>query len=161
MKLITDNSCKIGILCYFLHMFWECPVILDFWKWVAQTLSDLLAVKLPLSPALLLLGDNANIVLNLQKRRLFMAGLTAAKSILNGWFEPQCDRGSVWLRFYLSILILERSTAKLHGASTMTLNNWTKGIDFIKALSKKYTASMGSYYLNGVLAYSIYEPSLF
>lgn len=138
MKLMTDNSCKIchiGIPGYFLHMFWECPVILDFCKRVAQTLSDLLAVKLPLSPALLLLGDNSNIVLNLQKRRLFMAGLTAAKkSILNGWFEPQCDRGSVWLSFYLSILILERSTAKLHGASTTTLNNWTKGIDFIKAL---------------------------
>lgn len=58
--------------------------------------------------------------------------------------EPKCDVTSLWLCYRHNILILKRCTARLHRASMATLNNWSKGVDFIVNLleSNQYQYGM-------------------
>uniref|UniRef100_A0A8C9XF99 Reverse transcriptase zinc-binding domain-containing protein n=1 Tax=Sander lucioperca TaxID=283035 RepID=A0A8C9XF99_SANLU len=71
----------------FLHAFWECPVVLPFWKEVLRKLGDWLE-RLPESPLFCLLGDSTLLPQGVNKGQhaLLTAGLiTAARLILRNW----------------------------------------------------------------------------
>ena len=124
MKIITSLKCDLCTLTTsgtFLHMYWECPNVFAFWRQICSTLSDMLDVHIPLSPNLLLLNDDSTLELTLQQRRILWAGLTAAKKMLAlRWQPPHTLSWQQWSYSFVDIVMMERSVARVHGASQKT-----------------------------------------
>ena len=94
-----------------------------------------LSVSIPLSPTLLLLSDDSNLMLSIQQRKVAMAALTAAKkSILKGWFEHNLSLSQLWCVYFLNILILERAAARFHKSKAATLRFWTSASNHVTPL---------------------------
>ncbi len=115
MKLQSNLNCHICNTTSsgtFLHMFWECPVVISLWTHVNLVLSSLLWIDWSVNPSLCLNDDSGLCISSMQKRMLF-AGFTAAKkTIIQNWFTPHMCRKTYpflppfWLDFELSICLL-------------------------------------------------------
>lgn len=117
----------------FLHMFWECPIISIFWKYVIEMLSKFLDTTLVLDPCFCLLNDDSSLEISLRDKRLAFAGFTAAKkTILQLWFKPDISAKCYWIRSLLDIASLEETTAQLNNASLSTVNAWKELCSRIK-----------------------------
>ncbi len=93
----------------------------SFWKQISHTLSDILEVKIPLSPTLLLLNDSSSSDLSLQQKCILWAGLTSAKKMLALRWQPLHSlTWQQWANSLLDIVMMEQSVARMHGASHKT-----------------------------------------
>lgn len=135
MKLVGDPICRIcslGKIGTFLHVFWECPKIANFWKYVVSVLSNLLGVVVPLSPDVLLLADGSKLELNMKSEKILLAGLTAAKkTILKGWMETSNAYNAIWLGYFYDVILLEKTTARIHKAKDNTIAAWNTAAEKI------------------------------
>lgn len=85
MKFKDKPNCTLcftGTVGTFFHMIWECPGVANFWKMVQSELSLLMSTPIPLSPSVFILNDLSQLKLPKSPRRVFLAGLTAAKKML-------------------------------------------------------------------------------
>lgn len=81
-------------------------------------------------------GNTCDINLNWMKMCFFMCALTAAKrSILKACFDTSGNLRQTWKLYYLYILTLESSTAKLNRASFTMLTGWYSATAAIKELN--------------------------
>ena len=104
-----------------------------FWKEISLTLSDILKIRIPVSPALLLLNDDSSLNLSLQHKRILWAGLTAAKRMLAlRWQPPHSLAWQHWANSFLEIVLMEWSVARMHGASHETLQAWETAYKLVK-----------------------------
>lgn len=116
-------------------MMWECPPVAKFWTSVATTLSNLLSVKVPVDIPVLLLNDLSELNIDRLKKRIVLAGLTAAKKmIVLRWKPPQVLSTRQWILSFLDVVYLELSTARVHGATEKTLNGWRLAADSLKEM---------------------------
>ena len=76
------DLCSLGVSGSFLHMVWDCPDVKAFWGSVANKLSVVLCLQVPVLPNILLLNDLSVLELSIRHRRWLLAGLTAAKKWL-------------------------------------------------------------------------------
>ncbi len=98
MKLQPNFNCHIcntassGTL---LHMFWECPIIINLWTHVNLVLSSLLQIDWSVNPSLCLLNDDSGLCISSMQKRMLFAGFTAAKeTIIQNWFtQHMCKHG--------------------------------------------------------------------
>lgn len=136
MKIATSPNCDLcplNVQGSFLHVYWECPGVVGFWKEISLTLSDILKIKIPVSPALLLLNDDSSLILSLQHRRILWAGLTAAKKMLAlRWQPPHSLAWQQWANSFLEIVLMEWSVARMHGANHKTLQGWEAAHKLVK-----------------------------
>lgn len=62
MKFILDSTCQAchpGAVGTYLHVFWECPKIVNLWKHVIFVFNKVFNMVVPLSPQVLLLLDDS------------------------------------------------------------------------------------------------------
>ncbi len=62
MKLQSNFNCHICNTASsgtFLHMFWECPIVISLWSHVNLVLSSLLRIDWSVNPSLCLLNDDS------------------------------------------------------------------------------------------------------
>lgn len=128
---ITDDPnctlCPLNVVGTFFHMMWECPDVLEFWDEVASKLSNLLSVIVPRSPTVLLLNDLSTIHITKHRKRLLLAGLTAAKRMIAlRWKPPHLISVRLWILSFLDIIYLEQSVARIHGACEANVALWTR-----------------------------------
>ncbi len=100
MKLQSNLNCHICTTTSsgtFLHMFWECPVVISLWTHVNLVLSSLLRIDWFVNPSLCLLNDDSGFCISSMQKRMLFAGFTAAKTtIIQNWFTPHmCRKTSV------------------------------------------------------------------
>ncbi len=130
MKVRSDPYCHLcnkSTIGSYLHMFWECPVVVPFWESVCSILSDYMQLDIPRDPLLLLLLDDSSLQLNVHQKRTLLAASTAAKkTILKLWIEPSTPITFTWLSYFRDIVLLEGTTARLNGAKDNTIQSWTK-----------------------------------
>ncbi len=83
----------------FLHMFWECPVVISLWTHVNLVLSSLLRIDWSVNPSLCLLNNDSSLCISSMQKRMLFAGFTAAKkTIIQNWFTPHMCRKTYWIR---------------------------------------------------------------
>ncbi len=115
MKLQSNLNCHICNTTSsgtFLHMFWECPVVISLWTHVNLVLSSLLRIDWSVNPSLCLLNDDSGLCINSMQKRMLFAGFTAAKkTIIQNWFTPHMCRKTYWIRNLLQIVSCECTTA--------------------------------------------------
>lgn len=128
MKLQASYDCHICNCSSpgtFLHMFWSCPIISDFWSHVNSVLSQLLDISYFPNPALCLLNDTSDIPLKLVQCKMLFAGFTSAKkTITKHWFTPDVCMKSFWIHSLTKIVNMELTTARLNKARPATVESW-------------------------------------
>ncbi len=94
MKLQSNLNCHICNTTSsgtFLHMFWECPVVISLWTHVNLVLSSLLRIDWSVNPSLCLLNDDSGLCISLMQKRMLFAGFTAAKKTkIQNWLHHTC-----------------------------------------------------------------------
>ncbi len=127
MKLQSNLNCHICNTTSsgtFLHMFWECPVVISLWTHVNLVLS-LLRLDWSVNPSLCRLNDGSGLCIgSVQKRMLFIVVFTAVKPAIQNWFTPYMCRKTYWIRILLQIVSCECTTARVGGARPSTIDAW-------------------------------------
>ncbi len=128
MKLQPNFNCHICNTASsgtFLHMFWECPVVISLWTHVNLLLSSLLQIDWLVNPSLCLLNDDSGLCISSMQNRMLFAGFTAAKkTIIQNWFTPHMCGKTYWIRSLLQIVTYECTTARINGAKPSTVDAW-------------------------------------
>ncbi len=128
MKLQSNLNCHICNTTSsgtFLHMFWECPVVISLWTYVNLVLSSLLRIDWSVNPSLCLLNDDSGLCISSMQKRMLFAGFTAVKkTIIQNWFTPHMCREAYWIRSLLQIVSCECTTARVGGARPSTIEAW-------------------------------------
>ncbi len=128
MKLQSNCNCHICNTTSsgtFLHMFWECPVVISLWTHVNLVLSALLRIDWSVNPSLCLLNDDSGLCISSMQRRMLFAGFTAVKkTIIQNWFTPHMCRKTYWIRNLMQIVSCECATAWVGGARPSTIDAW-------------------------------------
>ncbi len=120
-----------------IHMFWDCPQIAFLCSLVQDLLSDLLKTQIQKDPLLFIFLDDSSLSLSVNQKRILSAALsTAKKVILKLWMDPSTPVRLTWISYLLDIARLERTTAKIHGATRKTIQFWLDLIDTVSDLSK-------------------------
>ncbi len=81
MKLQSNLNCHICNTTSsgtFLHMFWECPVVISLWTHV----NLVLWIDWSVNPSLCLLNDDSGLCISSMQRRMLFAGFTAVKKTI-------------------------------------------------------------------------------
>ncbi len=128
MKLQSNLNCHICNTTSsgtFLHMFWECPVVISLWTHVNLVLSSLLRIDWSVNPSLCLLNDDSGLCISSMQKRMLFAGFTAVKkTIIQNWFTPHMCREAYWIRSLLQIVSCECTTTRVGGARPSTIEAW-------------------------------------
>ncbi len=85
----------------FLHVFWECPVVIDLWTRVNLVLSSSLQTDCFVDTGLCLLDDDSGLFISLIQRRRLFAGFAAAKrTMIQNWCAPHVCGEAYWIAFF-------------------------------------------------------------
>lgn len=138
MKIINDSLCNLcsskaqGTFC---HMFWDCPPVGHFWSNVASKLSDLIHETVAVNTRVLVLNDMSVFNISMLKKRVILAGLTAAKKLIaTRWKPPHSLSIKAWTLSFLDVVYMELSTARINGANESTLNTWRSTVVTLKEM---------------------------
>ncbi len=108
MKLQSNSNCHVCNTASsgtFLHMFWECPIVISLWTHVNLVLSSLLRIDWFANPSLCLLNDDSGLCISSMQKRMLFAGFTAAKkTIIQNWFTPHMCGKTYWIHSLLQIV---------------------------------------------------------
>ncbi len=122
---MNSHICNTTSSGTFLHMFWECPVVISLWTHVNLVLSSLLRIDWSVNPSLCLLNDDSGLCISSMQKRMLFAGFTAVKkTIIQNWFTPHMCREAYWIRSLLQIVSCECTTARVGGARPSTIEAW-------------------------------------
>ncbi len=128
MKLQSNLNCHICNTASsgtFLHMFWECPIIISLWTHANLVLSSLLRIDWSVNPSLCLLNDDSGLCISSMQKRMLFAGFTAAKkTIIQNWFTPHMCGKTYRIHSLLQIVTCECATARVGGARPSTIDAW-------------------------------------
>ncbi len=128
IKLQPNSNCHICNTASsgtFLHMFWECPVVISLWTHVNLVLSSLLQIDWLVNPSLCLLNDDSGLCISSMQKRMLFAGFTAAKkTIIQNWFTQHMCGKTYWIHSLLQIVTYECTTARINGAKPLTIDAW-------------------------------------
>ncbi len=93
----------------FLHMFWECPVVIDLWTHVNLVLSSSLQTDCFANPSLCLLNDDSGLFISLtQKRRLFAGFAAVKRTRIQNWYTPHMCGKTYWIHSLLQVVNVQR-----------------------------------------------------
>ncbi len=128
MKLQPNFNCHICNTASsgtFLHMFWECPIVISLWTHVNLVLLSLLQIDWFVNPSLCLLNDDSGLCISSMQKRMLFAGFTAVKkTIIQNWFTPHMCGKTYWIHSLLQIVTYECTTAQINGAKPLTIDAW-------------------------------------
>ena len=91
-----------------------------------------------MDPYVHLLNDDTGLDTGSNSRKIWLAGLTAAKKMLaQRWKPPHDISPTHWLHNFLNISYLERSSARINNARLNTMTMWKNVISVLKYLLHK------------------------
>ncbi len=81
----------------------------------------------------LVLNDLSTLNISKLKKRVIFAGLTAAKKMITTrWKPPHSLTIKAWTLYFLDVVYMELSTARINGTNESTLNAWRSTADSLK-----------------------------
>ncbi len=109
----------------FLHVFWECPVVIDLWTRVNLVLSSSLQTDCFADTGLCLLDDDSGLFISLiQRRRLFAGFAAARRTMMQNWCAPHVCGEAYWIHGLLRVETCGCATARVDGARPFTVDAW-------------------------------------
>ncbi len=93
--------CNTASSATFLHVFWECPVVIDLWTHVNLVLSSSLQTDCFVDTGLCLLDVDSGLSISLiQRRRLFAGFAAARRTMMQNWCAPHMCEEAYWIAFF-------------------------------------------------------------
>ncbi len=81
----------------------------------------------------------SGLALSPQQRNLLLVALTAAGRVLvSRWVPPHLVTGRLWGLSLLSIVSVELSAARVHGAEARTLGTWSAAFDVVESFVSSF-----------------------
>ncbi len=97
------NTASLGI---FLHVFWECPVVMDLWTHVNLVLSSSLRTNCFANTSVCLLDVDSGLSISLiQRRRLFAGFAAARRTMMQNWCAPHVCGEAYWIAYYITLFL--------------------------------------------------------
>ena len=113
------------------HIFWDCPIIKNFWKAVHNALQDIFREDIPLDFKILYLGNIPQSWLK-GDRHLINAMLVASKkTITRKWLLPECPTITSWRDIVTEIYRMEQITAHVNQRMETFLKHWQKWCNYV------------------------------
>lgn len=96
------------------HIFWDCPVIQEFWKRVKEETDKILQVNSSLDPLIFLLGAIPQETYSSDQRYMLRILLLIAKKMITvNWKDPKPPTINQWVQRLKRVYTMERMTASL------------------------------------------------
>ncbi len=109
----------------FLHVFWECPVVIDLWTRVNLVLSSSLQTDCFADTGLCLLNDDSGLFISIiQRRRLFAGFAAARRTMMQNWCAPHVCGEAYWIHGLLQVVTCGCATAQVDGARPFTVDDF-------------------------------------
>ena len=81
-----------------MHMLWSCPHLVDYWKFIITTVSEIIESDIPFDPRIWILGDVTLLNINIHKEYFILLASTAGKKIiLVNWKSDKSPSQRHWL----------------------------------------------------------------
>lgn len=104
------NNCLQNTTDTYIHAFWHCTPIQEFWKNVTLFLSTFFDCHIPLCPSLCVLGDTSALNFNNNDTKILLVALTVArKTILMNWKTRHKTNINHWKNLLLDFINLDSS----------------------------------------------------
>lgn len=114
MKLSdTDicSQCTSGSTDTYLHATWLCQPVHSLWTTLTNTLSSILDCRVPLSPALCLLGDTSETSIPSKYKTPVLVSLAITKKIFQNWKSKYFCHFSHWTNLITEFILTEETIA--------------------------------------------------
>ncbi len=109
----------------FLHVLWECPVVIDLWTRVNLVLYSSLQTDCFADTGLCLLDDDSGLFISLiQRRRLFAGFAAERRTMMQSWYAPHVCGEAYWIHGLLRVVTCGCATARVDGARPFTVDAW-------------------------------------
>ncbi len=93
--------CSAASSGIFLHVFWECPVVMDLWTHVDLVLSSSLRTDCFANTSVCLLDVDSGLSISLIQRRGLFAGFAAVgRTMMQNWCAPHVCGEAYWIAYY-------------------------------------------------------------
>ncbi len=101
------NAASSGF--FFLHVFWECPVVMDLWTHVNLVLSSSLRTNCFANTSVCLLDVDSGLSISLIQRRRLFAGFAAARRTCRAGVRRTCVERHIGLHIIITLFLFSFS----------------------------------------------------
>lgn len=116
------------------HIFWECPVIKQFWVEVHGVIENILNITLPFQFIVIYFGSSDIQICKSDKYLLDILIIAAKKAITRHWLLPESPTTQEWLEIVYNIYVMEKITFSLRLQINTFRNIWSKWTDYVRLL---------------------------
>ena len=116
---------KCGMVGDHLHIFWDCPMMLPFWKGIKKEIDKAMGIDLPFTPSQFLLDLTLeDMYTRDQKHLLHILLMTARKMVTVKWMNPQPPTVAQWKQKLREVYGMEALTAQLQLKADVFVRRW-------------------------------------
>ena len=132
------RSCKQNTANHF-HVFWECPVLVEYWKEIHEHLEGAFGIVIPFRFDSLYLGNLPYDQLDSNDKKLILILLMACKkAITRKWLQPQPPTIEDWIEITHDIFRMEKLTYSLRNQKEKLFWIWTKWTEYVKPVQPDF-----------------------
>lgn len=107
------------------HIFWQCPLLDNFWKSIFTYINKVLNVDLIRDPLIAILGIKPVVIHSGKKMHLLQILLIAAKKAITiKWFKNESPNQAEWLTNLRNIYTMEKITYSLRLQRELFIERW-------------------------------------
>lgn len=124
----TSRQCwrGCGMIGDHTHIFWDCPILSNYWQNVQEEIKKCFQIDIPLEPLYFILGIlPEDLSENSDTDLLRTLLLIANKVITSLWLQPHPPTVAQWKERIQEVYSIERLTASLHLKIEAYIRKWT------------------------------------
>lgn len=118
------------------HIFWDCPIIAQFWKDVHKNMESIFNVILPFEFMTLVMGKSKVQSEDVYLYRILIAA--GKKAVTRHWLLPDPPSIEKWIEIVIEIYQMERLTFSLRLQISKFLKLWSKWICHVQVKQTQY-----------------------
>ena len=129
----TCSQCASGSIDTYFHATWLCQPVHSLWTTVTNTLSSVLDCRVPLSPALCLLGDTSDSPFPLKYKTPVLVSLAITKKIVfQNWKSKSSCHFNHWTNLITEFILTEETAAYKKNNISAFKEIWNPLITFLQ-----------------------------
>lgn len=114
------------------HIFWGCPIIVNFWLEMHKILENMFNMKIPYHFKTFILGETNFLTGHLNKYLFGILISAGKKTITRHWLHPDSPTIEEWTDIVNEIYIMEKITFSLRLQLDKFTRSWSKWISYVQ-----------------------------
>ena len=113
------------------HVFWDCPVILDYWREIHDALQDIFRCHVPLESKTLFFGLMPQEWLKRDKYLLNILLVAGKKALTRKWLSQESPTLNTWMDITMDIYKMEKITAYVNHKLELFVSRWDNWVNYV------------------------------